>query len=113
VTRKPDFENLLKVLRRETPDRPTLFEFFLNGPFYEKLTGKLLGERDKDWIWGTFNEIVTEAFRAAGYNYVTILGSSMKFDAKHSYEDVIMPVEQAYEKWGGKTRYWADNGKLT
>jgi len=26
----------------------------------------------------------------------------MKFDAKHSYEDVICPVEVAYEKWGGR-----------
>ncbi len=26
----------------------------------------------------------------------------MKFDAKHSYEDVICPVEQAYEKWGSR-----------
>ncbi len=24
------------------------------------------------------------------------------FDAKHSYEDKILPVEQAYEKWGGR-----------
>jgi uroporphyrinogen decarboxylase len=91
VTRKPDFENLLKVLRREKPDpsspkgyaeasRPTLFEFFLNGPFYEKLAGRSLGVEGKDWKWGTFNQIVTEAFKIAGYDYVTILGSSMKFE---------------------------------
>ena len=24
------------------------------------------------------------------------------FDAKHSFEDVILPVEDAYEKWGGR-----------
>lgn len=48
----PDFENLLKVLRREVPKRPTLFEFFLNGPFYEKLAGKKLGKEGKDWKWG-------------------------------------------------------------
>ena len=102
MTRKPDFENLLKVLHRQKPDRPTLFEFFLNGPFYEKLAGESLGVQDKDWIWGMFNPIVTEAFRAAGYDYVTVLGSSIKFETKHSFEDVIIPVEQAYEKWGGR-----------
>jgi len=102
VTRKPDFENLLKVLRRQVPDRPTLFEFFLNGPFYEKLTGKFLGVEGKDWLWGAFNPVVTEAFEAAGYDYVSVMGSQMKFDAKHSFEDVIIPVEQAYEKWGGR-----------
>jgi uroporphyrinogen decarboxylase len=77
--REPNFENLLKVLRREKPGRPTLFEFFLNGPFYEKLTGKFLGERDKDWVWGMFNPVITEAFMIAGYDYVTVLGSSMQF----------------------------------
>jgi hypothetical protein len=80
VTRKPDFDNLLKVLHRQKPARPTLFEFFLNGPFYEKLAGKSLGVQDKDWIWGTFNPVITEAFRIAGYDYVTILGSAMKFE---------------------------------
>jgi len=24
----------------------------------------------------------------------------MRYDAKHSFEDVILPVEEAYEKWG-------------
>ncbi len=80
MVRKPDFENLLKVLRRERPERPTLFEFFLNGPFYEKLAGRPLGVQDKDWIWGSLNPIVTEAFRIAGYDYVTVLGSAMKFE---------------------------------
>jgi uroporphyrinogen decarboxylase len=26
----------------------------------------------------------------------------MKYDAKHSFEDAIIPIEQAYEKWGGR-----------
>lgn len=26
----------------------------------------------------------------------------MKFDAKHSYEDGILPVEQAYDRWGDR-----------
>ena len=26
----------------------------------------------------------------------------MKYDAKHSYEDNIMPVEEAYERWGSR-----------
>jgi uroporphyrinogen decarboxylase len=79
--RKPDFENLLKVLRREIPSRPTLFEFFLNGPFYEKLTGQTLGVEGRDWVWGSVNPIVIEAFKVAGYDYVTVLGSEMKFEA--------------------------------
>jgi uroporphyrinogen decarboxylase len=80
VTRKPDFGNLLRVLRRERPYRPTLFEFFLNGTFYEKLTAKTLGVEGKDWKWGSVNSVVTEAFKVAGYDYVTALGSAMKFE---------------------------------
>ncbi len=75
----PDFGNLLAVLRRERPERATLFEFFLNQPFYEKLTGKKLGEEGKDWKWGSVDAIVTEAFAEAGYDYVTVLGSDMEF----------------------------------
>ncbi len=56
--RKPDFDNLLKVLKREKPDRPTLFEFFLNGPLYEKLGGR----PENRYL---------EAFRRAGYDYGT------------------------------------------
>ena len=56
--RKPDFDNILKVLNREKPDRPTLFEFFLNGPLYERLGG-VAGNR------------YIEAFRRAGYDYCT------------------------------------------
>jgi uroporphyrinogen decarboxylase len=26
----------------------------------------------------------------------------MRYDGKHSYEDVIMPVEEAYRRWGGR-----------
>ena len=26
----------------------------------------------------------------------------IQYDGKHSYEDVILPVEEAYEKWGGR-----------
>ena len=26
----------------------------------------------------------------------------IKYDGKHSYEDVILTVEEAYEKWGGR-----------
>ena len=38
-TALPIFDNLLEVLGRRIPSRPTLFEFFLNMPLYEKLAG--------------------------------------------------------------------------
>lgn len=63
--RKPDFENLLKVLKREKPSRPTLFEFFLNDPLYASLSGLKAGE-------GRGFERMIKAFGAAGYDYATV-----------------------------------------
>ena len=37
--RDPNFNNLVKVLNKEKPERPTLFEFFLHERLYEKLSG--------------------------------------------------------------------------
>jgi uroporphyrinogen decarboxylase len=75
----PDFENLLEVLRGGVPRRSTLFEFFMNGPLYEKLAGKKLGKEGKDWKLGDLNEVIIEAFKNAGYDYVTCHGSEMAF----------------------------------
>ena len=74
---KPEFENLLKVLNREVPNRATLFEFFLNEPFYEKLAGP---EVAKDGDWGQLNPMLVDAFKNAGYDYVTVSGSEMVFE---------------------------------
>ena len=80
--RKPDFENILKVLKCETPDRPTLFEFFLNGPLYEKLGGK----PENRYL---------EAFHRAGYDYGTFhVGFSFPKGERH-YEKSISLNEGA------------------
>ena len=76
--RKPRFDNLLKVLGREQPDRPTLFEFFLNIPLYEHLIGFKLDEEGA-LLSDPKNAIV--AYQAAGYDYAMILGSDFSFPA--------------------------------
>lgn len=65
---KPDFANLLAVLRRDVPARPTLFEFFLNDRLYERLApraslpaGPYRLERQE-----------LQAYYRAGYDYVTV-----------------------------------------
>ncbi|MHC4396625.1 MAG: uroporphyrinogen decarboxylase family protein [Planctomycetota bacterium] len=78
---EPDFENLLKVLRRQVPARPTLFEFFLNKPLYEKLTAPELTPENKDWQMWHLHPVEICAFRNAGYDYVTLLASDMEFPA--------------------------------
>ena len=81
--RTPDFNNILKVLKKEIPDRPTLFEFFLNGDLYDNLTYKIEykeSDADKDY------KRVIDAFRIAGYDYVTMHGSNFGFASNRHQE---------------------------
>jgi uroporphyrinogen decarboxylase len=74
--RKPDFNNILKVLRREEPDRPTLFEFFLNDGLHDRLTvGIPYDVYDPDLR----TKKMIDAYRIASYDYVTIIGSDFGF----------------------------------
>jgi len=75
---EPCFENLLKVLRREVPDRPTLFEFFLNHRLYRRLAGEAWIESQGFDLVSNWRNLVV-AFRAAGYDYATIGGSAFHF----------------------------------
>jgi len=85
MERKPNINNLYKILRREAPDRPTLFELFLNEQLYEHFTG------GKEPAWGTAagTRYLAKAYAAAGYDYATVAGSKFGFptegqDQKHS-----------------------------
>ena len=74
-TRKPNFNNLIKVLNKECPERFTLFEFFMNDEIY-----KLLSEYD--YIPDTEIEYYSmriQAFRNAGYDYCTLPASDFHF----------------------------------
>ncbi len=72
---QPDFANLQAVLERRAPARPTLFEFFLNERLHERLAGGPPAGPDLlsrcRWL--------LKAFLAAGYDYVTVPGSSFHF----------------------------------
>jgi uroporphyrinogen decarboxylase len=72
----PDFEQLLKVLRRERPDRPVLFEFYFNQRITEK--------------FGAGEEI--KAFFALGYDY-----------AKIDVNDLVLPSAQHARAEGSKS----------
>ena len=79
----PDFDNLLAVLRRQPPSRPTLFEFFLNGPLYTRLAGA----PDPTWPQNLADQLRTvRAFCSAGYDYATFRIPGFGFPAG--------PVEQ-------------------
>jgi uroporphyrinogen decarboxylase len=77
--RKPDIENVYSVLRGEEPKRPTLFEIFLNTSLYERLAGRQFpktGDIETESL-----RLKTEAFAAAGYDYVSAYGSAMTFQS--------------------------------
>jgi uroporphyrinogen decarboxylase len=74
--RKPDFNNLLKVLHCQKPDRPTLFEFFMNDDLLLKLSGK---EKYPSNDMLTYLKISIDAFKNAGYDYCTLLGSDYHY----------------------------------
>ena len=120
-----EFNELLKVLRREVPSRPVLFEFYLNERLYRRACGK---KYDVSTPYATMQTMV-RSFAYYGYDYATVRGSELWFsngeeqdgrtislnaghciedraglgyDARHSYEDKIVPVEQAYEQFVGK-----------
>ncbi|MHB9134165.1 MAG: uroporphyrinogen decarboxylase family protein [Armatimonadota bacterium] len=76
--RQPNFDNMLKVLRHEEPERPTLFEFFLNGPLYQKLAGpEIVAQTDEL----AYLRQLVHAFKNAGYDYATVYGSEFRFPA--------------------------------
>ncbi|HNZ40961.1 MAG TPA: hypothetical protein PKJ65_03620, partial [Clostridia bacterium] len=74
--RQPDFDNIVKVLKRQTPDRPTLFEFYINNKTSEILSGR---KSQSGWDASWNYEMNIEAMSAAGYDYITLHGSDFSF----------------------------------
>ena len=72
---EPDFNNILSILKREKPSRPTLFEFFMNADLYKDLTGRNVVRNSSL----THLQDLVMSFHAAGYDYTTTIGSEVKF----------------------------------
>jgi len=79
--RKPDYTQLIKVLKKQTPDRPTLFEFFLNTELYD-----LLNNGEAPIRGDGFDDLRVNiyAYKNAGYDYVTAHASDFGFPAAGS-----------------------------
>lgn len=83
--RKPDIENLYKVLRREKPDRPTLFELFFNLPLYERLAGRKYNPGKDPSL--EYLKLVIDAYQAAGFDYATANASDFGFPSKRKNQE--------------------------
>lgn len=71
---KPDFDNnLLKILQKGKPARPTLFEFILNNTIFEMVTRDI--EYDRADPLFQFKRTI-DTYRILGYDFATIRGTS-------------------------------------
>ena len=79
TNRKPIFDNLLKVLRREVPSRPVLMELFMNHVIYRKFSDPkyLDGKEDISTM-----VMMASAFANLGYDYFTTWPSGFGFPQK-------------------------------
>lgn len=75
--REPNFANLAAVLEKKIPQRPTLFEFYLNDGLYQKYAGKAYREKPDDFFPAPESMIV--AYQNLGYDYATIKGCDLTF----------------------------------
>ncbi|NLF40354.1 hypothetical protein GX586_12995 [bacterium] len=94
VKATPDYRNILKVLRREKPSRPTLFEFFLNGTINKLIAGPEAAARvdagEIDWMG-----LAVLAYRNAGYDYANVQGSAFTFPREERHREKSISLNEA------------------
>lgn len=78
VRGEANFDHLLAVLRRKAPERPTLFEFFLNERLYTRLAPQLA---EASLTEQARIEAVMRAFHRAGYDYANVWIPNFSFTA--------------------------------
>ena len=75
-TPRPDFNNILRVLKRQNPARPTFFEFFMNDDFYNLISqGKVFPDQDGLASWRQRLYVYWQL----GYDYLSIMASDFTF----------------------------------
>jgi len=82
MKRKPVFDNLLKVLRREAPPRPVLMELFMNDSIYRQFCDPKYLEPNPGNEDISYMLLMASAFANLGYDYFTIWPSGFGFNQK-------------------------------
>ena len=86
ANRKPDFSNLLSVLKREVPSRFTLFEFIINNNKLLDLLTEGINYDKNDPLYPEKRMI--DAYHAAGYDFACVRGRSFGFwSNRHKQEN--------------------------
>lgn len=91
MNRKPNFDNLLKILNKQKPERPTLFEFFLNDKLYDYLVPEI---KSIDTI--SYYKKVMIAYQRAGYDYFTIHGSDFHFPKNNQHVESTISLNEGF-----------------
>jgi uroporphyrinogen decarboxylase len=107
--KKPDFENILAVLRGEIPARPTLFEFAINVQLCDKLAGNDLPVAADDELQPFLTNVY--AFQNAGYDYCTILLPDFAFPTAAIDQQETKSLNQGALIWDREsfeTYHWPD-----
>jgi len=102
--REPNFENLLKVLKKERPDRPTLFEFFMNDTIYNMLTEGEFAPKGDGYDYMRQRVL---AYKNAGYDYCVLPGCDFNFPREQIErsstislnEGCVITDRESYEKY--------------
>ena len=76
MTRQPDFEQFLKVVRRERPERPVMFEIGMSGRLTERFADPAI---EPDWSMRADNAYRLSAHANAGYDGCIVRGSDFGF----------------------------------
>ncbi len=87
---KPDFDNLLAVFRREVPERPTLFEFFLNDRLHQKLAPQ---PQTDDRPYAAERQVM-QAYYRAGYDHVNLRIPNFDFPSHRAYETTTISINE-------------------
>ncbi len=91
----PDFQNFLKILKREHTDKPALFELYLNNRLYEKLAGRPVPDADK-MVSLEKLKLLVDAYKNAGYDYATAYACNYVFENNnHSHGATVSLNEGA------------------
>jgi uroporphyrinogen decarboxylase len=88
---KPDFDNLIAVFRREIPQRPTMFEFFLNDRLHDRLAPQPQTLTESPYAE---QRQVIQAFYRAGYDHVNVLIPGFQFPSQRQRDTRTVSINE-------------------
>lgn len=102
IKREPDFSQLLAVLRREKPDRPVLFELFMNWDVYQRFAGRPMTQDGRE-----NTRLMVEAFAAGGYDYTSTAACAFGFPIKEREHAQTASLNEGFviTDWDSFERY--------